>query len=354
MTTNDMVTLSAQAIDAVSIALKMREIVMAVSSAVLRDGVDFGIIPGTGKPGEEKKILMKPGAERLCSAFKLYPVFSVVSQVEDWEKGVFFYRYECALIHRETGECYGRGIGSCNSQENKYGWRWMSVPPSHLDKSTLMTRSGMVREPKFAIDKAETGGKYGKPAEYWQMFRDAIASGAARKVPDQKTKAGQPMEVWEVGGVEYRIPNPDIFDLVNTIDKMGQKRALIAATLIAVNASEFYTQDVEDFDPSLFGLKVPTITISDTPTLDATPLAPSTAHWSTDSAAMEKMYEWALKEHKATKNDVNALIAKTGKTILTLEKTAVMNAVKQWAIMQTVDALPVPDEYTMRMEGRTG
>ena len=81
---------------------------------------------------------------------------------------------------------------------------------------------------------------------------------------------------------------------------------------------------------------------------------PATAHWSSDSAAMEKMYEWALKEHKATKNDVNALIAKTGKTILTLEKTAVMNAVKQWAIMQTVDALPVPDEYTMRMEGRPG
>jgi hypothetical protein len=28
---------------------------------------------------------------------------------------------------------------------------------------------------------------------------------------------------------------------------MGQKRSLIAATLLAVNASEFFTQDVEDF-----------------------------------------------------------------------------------------------------------
>ena len=34
---------------------------------------------------------------------------------------------------------------------------------------------------------------------------------------------------------------------VETVQKMGQKRALIAATLIAVNASEFYTQDMEDF-----------------------------------------------------------------------------------------------------------
>ena len=43
-----------------------------------------------------------------------------------------------------------------------------------------------------------------------------------------------------------KVPNPDVADLVNTIDKMAQKRALIAATLIAVNASEFFTQDVED------------------------------------------------------------------------------------------------------------
>jgi hypothetical protein len=33
---------------------------------------------------------------------------------------------------------------------------------------------------------------------------------------------------------------------VNTIQKMAQKRALIAATLLAVNGSEFFTQDIED------------------------------------------------------------------------------------------------------------
>ncbi len=43
-----------------------------------------------------------------------------------------------------------------------------------------------------------------------------------------------------------RIFNPDIADQVNTIQKMSQKRALVAATLLAVNASEFFTQDVED------------------------------------------------------------------------------------------------------------
>jgi hypothetical protein len=38
---------------------------------------------------------------------------------------------------------------------------------------------------------------------------------------------------------------------------MAQKRALVAAVLITVNASEFFTQDVEDMDPALFSNKPP-------------------------------------------------------------------------------------------------
>src|SRR5205085_7043391 len=43
-----------------------------------------------------------------------------------------------------------------------------------------------------------------------------------------------------------RVFNPDIADQVNTIQKMAQKRALVGAVLLAVNASEFFTQDIED------------------------------------------------------------------------------------------------------------
>ena len=41
--------------------------------------------------------------------------------------------------------------------------------------------------------------------------------------------------------------NPDVADLVNTILKMADKRALVAATLIATGMSEYFTQDIEDF-----------------------------------------------------------------------------------------------------------
>jgi hypothetical protein len=94
--------------------------------------------------------------------------------------------------------------------------------------------------------RAETTGTYGKPAEHWIRFREAIRNGTARQV-EKPTRRGM-AAAWELDedAALYRISNPDAADLVNTIQKMAQKRALIAATLIAVSASEFFTQDVED------------------------------------------------------------------------------------------------------------
>lgn len=211
---------------------------------ILRAGVDFGIIPGTAKP-----TLYKPGAERLCAAFHFDPRFETLTVVERWDGSdpLFFYRIMCRLVHIETGMEIATGIGSCNSREVKYRWRWVNESdiPAHLDRAALLSRNALLSEPSFAIDKGETGGKYGKPVEYWQRFREAIAAGTARP-NKRKTAKGGEMDVWEIGGIEYRIPNDDIFSLVNTIDKMACKRALIAATLIGANASEFFTQDIED------------------------------------------------------------------------------------------------------------
>jgi hypothetical protein len=88
--------------------------------------------------------------------------------------------------------------------------------PEHLDRTDLLKRGARrtLYEFEFAIERAESTGTYGKPAAYWQRFRDAIHTG-------------------------------------NTIQKMAQKRALVAATLIATSSSEFLTQDVEDADSSV-------------------------------------------------------------------------------------------------------
>lgn len=245
------------------LALAMKQlIVQMMKDNVLVEGVHYGTIPGTSKP-----TLYKPGAEYLASAHKLYNSFTPLTVIEDWEHGFFVYRYECKLIHRETGEVWGVGNGSCNSMESKYRWRWVSEDqlPTGIDTHQLERKDGRktLSEFGFAIDKAEIGGQYGKTAEHWQMFQDAIANGTAKSIM-KKTSKGTEYAAYEitVGATSYRIPNNEPYDLVNTIDKMAQKRALIAATLIATNASEFFTQDLEDFAQSTI------ITVSDAPALE--------------------------------------------------------------------------------------
>jgi hypothetical protein len=212
---------------------------------VMRDTVHFGIIPGTDKP-----TLLKPGAELLCRTFGLYADYEPMTQIEDFggegKEPLFYYRYKCVLHRIEDGAIVATGIGSCNSRESKYGYRWLPEHeiPAHLDKSKLQRRVDSIDEFDFAVTKAETTGKYGKPAEYWQEFQDAIADRTAQEIQKQ-TKKGM-SKAWRITTITFQVPNPEIASQVNTIDKMAQKRSLIAATLNGTAASEFFTQDVED------------------------------------------------------------------------------------------------------------
>jgi hypothetical protein len=125
-----------------------------------------------------------------------------------------------------------------------------------VNKEHLEFRDGTISEFDFAITKASTTGQYGKPMEYWNAFRNAITDHTAVLVK-RTTKTGKVMDAWEIGGKQYAIPNHDPADLVNTIDKMAQKRAFVAMILITTNASDFFTQDIEDFvsDGSVIDMK---------------------------------------------------------------------------------------------------
>jgi hypothetical protein len=234
------------------VALARRSAIVEFTRRIMVKDQDFGEIPGTSKP-----TLLKPGAEKLCNFFGLEPEFTPIVEDIDWTGAqhggeVFCYaRYRCRLLRE--GLVVGVGEGSCNSWEAKYRYRWVAEEqvPEHLDRTHLPKRGARrtLYEFDFAIDRAETSGPYGKPAEHWQRFREAIGAGTARQV-EKLTRRGK-SDAWEidVDATLYRIPNPDVADVVNTIQKMAQKRALVAATLIATSASEFFTQDVEDADP---------------------------------------------------------------------------------------------------------
>jgi len=215
-------------------------------SSILKENIDFGKVPGS-----DKDTLLKPGAEKLASFFGLSPRFILEDKVEDWTgenhggEPFFYYRYKCQLFRGDY--LIAEGEGSCNSWEKKYRYRWVNEMdmPANVDKDRLEYKDGAISEFSFAIDKAETSGKYGKPAAYWKLFKDAIANGTARKF--KKKAKDKEYDAYEIGGKLYAVPNRDVADQVNTLQKMSQKRSLIAPVLIATNASARFTQDVEDF-----------------------------------------------------------------------------------------------------------
>lgn len=219
----------------------------------MRPGVDYGLVPGTTKPS-----LYKPGAEKLQRFFAFQVKVSLSHSIEQWEVPVDAYSYP--LFHyRYTAEVRGPGgvlIATCdgeaNSYESKYHWRW--VPSSKLsakyksafEQGALESQLGNEMEFAFAIDKKETTGQYGKPPEYWAQWEEDIANGVARKI-SKKTRSNKVMDAWERDGSLVRIPNDDIYSQVNTLLKMAQKRAYVGAIILAGNASEFFTQDIEEY-----------------------------------------------------------------------------------------------------------
>ncbi len=221
---------------------------------VLKEGIDYGSTPGTS----EKPSLKKPGAEKMATFFGLAPVFEDVATIEDWTGGdhggepFFYYRQKCKLYRGER--MVGSADGSCNSWEKKYRYRWVSELeiPATADKATLRTQGGKTYEFAFAIEKAETGGQYGKPAAYWKRWQDAIASGAAKPIK-RKARNGRELDAFEMDSTLYAVKNPDVAEQTNTILKMAQKRALVAAVLIVTNASDYFTQDLDDLGDFVTG-----------------------------------------------------------------------------------------------------
>ncbi|WP_213997013.1 DUF3820 family protein [Tepidanaerobacter syntrophicus] len=160
----------------------------AVVQKTLKQNHDFGVIPGTPKP-----TLLKPGAEKILMLMGLTSEYEILEKVEDYEKGIFAYTIKCILSKGNTKVT--EGLGSCNSKEDKYRWRWVyeNELPAELDKEALK-----------------------------------------KKVYGNTTK--------------YRIENDDICSQANTILKMAKKRAQIDATLTVAALSEIFTQDIEDMD----------------------------------------------------------------------------------------------------------
>ncbi len=171
----------------------------------MKEGSDYGIIPGTG----DKPTLLKPGAEKLTEIYGLAPLVEIVGKIEDFDKPLFDYTVKVTLVKKNGGYSVAEGIGSCNSMESKYRYRWVfeSQLPRYIDRESCQTKDINTRRGRVKL---------------------------------------------------YRIENDDIFSLKNTILKMAKKRALIDAVLSATRSSGIFTQDMDDLvDDDVLGDMAP-------------------------------------------------------------------------------------------------
>lgn len=198
-------------------AIERYEQIKEFATAVMETGRDYGAIPGAGKD----KVLLKPGAEKLCTLFNLKPRLVILAETEDWMgadhggEAFFSYHYKIQLYRNE--EFMGEADAALNSWEEKYRWRSTNRKCPTCGAESIIN------------GKKEYGGGF-------ICFAKKGGCGAKFKDGDSAITSQQ----------TGRAPNDRIYDQINTMRKMCYKRALIAATLVAVNASDFFTQDLEN------------------------------------------------------------------------------------------------------------
>jgi hypothetical protein len=100
--------------------LYRRSVINSMLGKILIEGThyaDYAKLTGKSSWGA-KKVLLKPGADAICSFFEFSPSF-VISR-EDLGGGHRSFEITCAL-HSKFGDKLSEGIGSCNTRENRFG-----------------------------------------------------------------------------------------------------------------------------------------------------------------------------------------------------------------------------------------
>lgn len=131
-------------------------------------------------PGTNKNCLFKQGAEKLQKLFKLGTRFTKTDSIIDREQNFAMFTYKAEVFHLATGKVIAEQEGTANSQEVKY-----------------------------------------KNRTVWKNVN--VNGKQVRQSIQEETP---------------------IFDVLNTLMKMAQKRAMVGATILATGASEFFTQDM--------------------------------------------------------------------------------------------------------------
>lgn len=193
------------------------EFVRKVMREEMKEGVDYGKVPGTG----DKPSLLQPGAQKLLMTFNLRAV--VRKEVKsDIHMPIFGNReYEFTIRVFPNGcdpEREGTdGVGTCSTLESKYRYRKATRKCPECGKEAIIA------------GKEEFGGGF----ICWKK-KDGCGAKFHAEHPAIISQSVEDVE------------NEDPADQWNTVRKMAFKRGLVAAVINFTNTSELWTQDVED------------------------------------------------------------------------------------------------------------
>lgn len=203
--------------------VEQRDKIRQVMTAVMQKGVHYGEIPGISKP-----TLLKPGAEVLAVTFRLAPSYK--SERTYGEGDHLTVVSVATLTHIPTGLIVAEGEGLCTTREKKYAYR------GEGRTCPLCGVGGTIKKSKYPPREGDYQGADPTDPPGWYCFAKTGGCGANFAASDPRI----------VDQSAERVANPDLPDTWNTVLKMANKRALVAAILNGTAASDIFTQDVED------------------------------------------------------------------------------------------------------------
>ncbi len=216
--------------------VRQRSLITSAMASAMTEGQHYGKIAGCG----EKPTLLQPGAQLLCTLFRLRPEYEIFEHdLPGAHKG---YRVTCRLflMGTEPPMRVGEGVGEASSMESKHRYR------------------------NAAAEVRDTGDLL--PSTYWDMRNkqsDERAKQWLASAYDGKNVGPKKIDgAWHVvefmGGSDAKIENPNPTDVHNTVLKMAKKRAFVDASITATASNDFFTQDLEDIRENLSAVDVVT------------------------------------------------------------------------------------------------
>ncbi|GAB7387409.1 hypothetical protein BSNK01_12450 [Bacillaceae bacterium] len=197
----------------------------SVVQKTLREGHDYGVIPGTKKP-----TLLKPGAEKILMLMGVTSEYELIERIQDYDKGFFAYTVRCILSR--NGQVITEGLGHCNTREKKY------ANEKH-DPYTLANTCLKMAKKRAQIDAVLT------IASLSEVFTQDIEDMEIETQPQAETPASRPRTNGNANG---KMQGESTKSQQNAIHAIASKKGLSDDELKAILRSVHGAESTKDLD----------------------------------------------------------------------------------------------------------